>query len=46
MSRIAILTPAPNDPSYAGRWRAVFDRLAPSLRGAGLEPVPTAVDRT
>ena len=41
MSRIAILTPAPNDPSYAGRWRAVFDRLAPSLRDAGLEPVPT-----
>ena len=42
MSRIAILTPAPNDPSYAGRWRAVFDRLAPPLREAGLEPVPTA----
>jgi glutathione synthase/RimK-type ligase-like ATP-grasp enzyme len=42
MSRIAILTPAPNDPSYAGRWRAVFDRLAPSLREAGLEPAPTA----
>lgn len=41
MSRIAVLTPAPDDPSYAGRWRAVFDRLAPPLRDAGLEPVPT-----
>lgn len=41
MNRIAILTPAPNDPSYGGRWRAVFDRLAPSLREVGLEPVPT-----
>lgn len=42
MSRIAILTPAPDDPSYAGRWRAVFDRLTPALREAGLDPVATA----
>lgn len=40
MSRIAILTPAPDDPSYADRWGVVFDRLAPSLEAEGFKPVP------
>ena len=40
MTRIAVLTPAPDDPSYADHWRAVFDRLTPPLEAEGLKPVP------
>ena len=42
MTRIAVLTPDPADPSYDGQWQGVLDRLAGALTPAGLtvEPSP------
>jgi len=42
MTRIAILTPDPADPSYDGQWQGVLERLAAALTPAGLavEPSP------
>ena len=42
MTRIAVLTPDPSDPSYAGQWPGVLERLAEALAAAGLTAVPTA----
>jgi len=36
MTRIAVLTPDPADPSYDGQWQGVLDRLAGALAPAGL----------
>lgn len=39
MTRIAVLTPDPADPSYAGQWPGVLERLAACLAREGLEAV-------
>lgn len=39
MTRIAVLTPDPADPSYAGQWPGVLVRLADALALAGVEAV-------
>ena len=36
MTRIAVLTPDPADPSYAGQWPGVLARLADALSKAGI----------
>ncbi|HYD26379.1 transporter [Brevundimonas sp.] len=36
MTRIAVLTPDPADPSYDGQWQGVLQRLAAALAPAGL----------
>jgi len=36
MTRIAILTPDPADPTYAGQWPGVLERLADALSKAGI----------
>ncbi|HYC68422.1 transporter [Brevundimonas sp.] len=36
MTRIAVLTPDPADPSYDGQWQGVLQRLASALTPAGL----------
>lgn len=36
MTRIAVLTPDPADPSYDGQWQGVLERLAAALALAGL----------
>lgn len=36
MTRIAVLTPDPADPSYDGQWEGVLDRLAGALVPAGV----------
>jgi hypothetical protein len=41
MTEIAILTPDPSDPSYAGQWPGVLERLGEALSTAGLTAVPT-----
>jgi hypothetical protein len=41
MTRIAVLTPDPADPSYAGQWPGVLSRLEEALAGAGVEVVAT-----
>lgn len=41
MFRIAVLTPNPSDPSYAGQWPGVLEVLKQALEGAGLTVVPT-----
>lgn len=41
MTRIAVLTPDPADPSYASQWPGVRDRLAAALAVVGIEAVPT-----
>jgi glutathione synthase/RimK-type ligase-like ATP-grasp enzyme len=41
MTEIAILTPDPSDPSYAGQWPGVLERLDEALATAGLTAVPT-----
>ena len=41
MTEIAILTPDPSDPSYAGQWPGVLERLGEALTTAGLTAVPT-----
>lgn len=39
--RVAILTPDPDDHSFAGLWPAVLARLQSALAGAGVDCVPT-----
>ena len=41
MTRIAVLTPDPADPSYASQWPGVRDRLAAALAVEGIEAVAT-----
>lgn len=41
MTRIAVLTPDPADPSYAGQWPGVLERLSQALAGAGITVEPT-----
>lgn len=41
MPVVAVLTPDPADPSYAGQWPGVLERLTQSLNGAGIEAEPT-----
>lgn len=41
MTEIAVLTPDPSDPSYAGQWPGVLERLCEALATAGLTAVPT-----
>lgn len=36
MTEIAVLTPDPADPSYAGQWPGVLERLADALSTAGI----------
>ena len=42
MTRIAVLTPDPADPSYTRQWPGVLERLQTALAGEGVEVVPTA----
>ena len=42
MTRIAVLTPDPADPSYTRQWPGVLERLQTALAGEGMEVVPTA----
>ena len=42
MTETAVLTPDAADPSYAGQWPGVLERLAEALATAGLTAVPTA----
>ena len=41
MIQIAVLTPDPADPSYAGQWPGVLDRLTSVLAGGGIEVIAT-----
>jgi hypothetical protein len=41
MRRVAILTPDAADPSYAGQWPGVLERLAQALATAGIAVEPT-----
>ncbi|MND82772.1 Cycloserine biosynthesis protein DcsG [compost metagenome] len=41
MTDVAVLTPDPADPSYAGQWPGVLDRLAQALATAGITARPT-----
>ena len=41
MTEVAVLTPDPADPSYAGQWPGVLDRLAAGLATAGITARPT-----
>ena len=41
MSRVAVLTPDPSDPSYSGQWPGVLERLAGALATAGIAVEPT-----
>jgi hypothetical protein len=41
MTRIAVLTPDPADPSYAGQWPGVLERLSNALAAAGVTVEPT-----
>lgn len=41
MTEIAVLTPDPADPSYAGQWPGVLDRLSEALATAGIKARPT-----
>lgn len=41
MTRIAVLTPDPADPSYAGQWPGVLERLSQALAVEGIETVPS-----
>ncbi|GAA0870760.1 ATP-grasp domain protein [Brevundimonas basaltis] len=36
MTRVAVLTPDPADPSFAGQWPGVLERLATALSEAGI----------
>lgn len=42
MTEIAVLTPDPSDPSYAGQWPGVLARLSEAMAASGLTAVPTA----
>ena len=39
MTRIAVLTPDPADPSHAGQWPGVLERLAQALAVEGIQAV-------
>lgn len=39
MTQIAVLTPDPADPSYAGQWPGVLERLAACLAQEGLQAI-------
>jgi glutathione synthase/RimK-type ligase-like ATP-grasp enzyme len=39
--RVAILTPDPDDRTFADLWPAVLDRLQSALAGAGVDCIPT-----
>lgn len=41
MTEIAVLTPDPSDPSYAGQWPGVLERLGEALATGGLTAAPT-----
>ena len=41
MTEIAVLTPDPSDPSYAGQWPGVLGRLGEALATGGLAAVPS-----
>lgn len=41
MTRIAVLTPDPADPSYAGQWPGVLERLSQALAAADVTVEPT-----
>lgn len=41
MTEIAVLTPDPADPSYAGQWPGVLERLSEALAAGGLTAVST-----
>ncbi len=41
MTRIAVLTPDPSDPSYADQWPGVLERLGEALAPAGVTVEPT-----
>ncbi|MDP1778621.1 MAG: transporter, partial [Brevundimonas sp.] len=41
MTDIAVLTPDPSDPSYAGEWPGVLKRLGEALATGGMTAVPT-----
>lgn len=41
MTEIAVLTPDAADPSYAGQWPGVLERLGEALATGGLTTVPT-----
>ncbi|MBB4081601.1 ATP-grasp domain-containing protein [Brevundimonas lenta] len=41
MTRIAVLTPDPADPSYAGQWPGVLERLSDALKAADVTVEPT-----
>lgn len=41
MTQIAVLTPDPADPSYAGQWPGVLERLSQALGKAGVTVRPT-----
>jgi len=41
MTRVAVLTPDPNDPSYSGQWPGVLERLGKALSLAGVEAAPS-----
>lgn len=41
MTEVAVLTPDPADPSYAGQWPGVLDRLSEALATAGIKARPT-----
>ncbi len=41
MTEIAVLTPDPADPSFAGQWPGVLERLSAALATAGLAARPT-----
>ena len=41
MTRIAVLTPNPEDTSYSGQWPQVLERLTATLAAAGVTAAPT-----
>ena len=41
MIEVAVLTPNPSDPSYAGQWPGVLERLSEALALAGITVAPT-----
>ena len=41
MNPVAVLTPDSSDPSYAGQWPGVLERLAEALGTAGITVEPT-----
>lgn len=41
MTEIAVLTPSPSDPSYAGQWPGVLERLQQALALADVTATPT-----